>query len=459
MSGSSTNCLCLSPLVVEDTEDMQLQSISVVTIFPVVAWIILRATKEDTDCWSTDDNGYQWINDGTRITLLAINTLLMADIIRVLLTKLKAVKSWHSDKIRRTVRSTLFLLPLFGVTVLFAAVRPDTTSCAWEQAYYIISYTMDGLQGPMVAILYCYFNREVRMMLKKTYSNMSENFTFLHMGVSDQRIPRTGPRTTSMTNVDDPILDISKMRNSMTESKTINLTYPTNSSSESTHKANFNFNDLFHSSRLSHPNINKPRTSMFDRRSTLASISELRESVEEGSQNDKNSVSDTRFSADNCRIPEPIQTNQYDDSTILSDTSNSNIREEHRRVHKTFDNTWNMFSVDKVPPWKLSNNKSLNQNKDEISKKQSNIAPSKLKSIENDSHSRNETSNGSESFIDINDQTIDEIDTSSQLGSKDEDSSLSEISEIKSRPRVSDKEIEEFGNLYVSVHGPSTTKC
>nr|CAD7202965.1 unnamed protein product [Timema douglasi] len=72
----------------------------VVTIFPVVAWIILRATKEDTDCWSTDDNGYQWINDGTRITLLAINTLLMADIIRVLLTKLKAVKSWHSDKIR-----------------------------------------------------------------------------------------------------------------------------------------------------------------------------------------------------------------------------------------------------------------------------------------------------------------------------------------------------------------------
>nr|CAD7266203.1 unnamed protein product [Timema shepardi] len=46
-----------------------------VTIFPVVAWIILRATKEDTDCWSTDDNGYQWINDGTRITLLAVECI------------------------------------------------------------------------------------------------------------------------------------------------------------------------------------------------------------------------------------------------------------------------------------------------------------------------------------------------------------------------------------------------
>nr|CAD7449714.1 unnamed protein product [Timema bartmani] len=436
-----------------------IQNIRVVTIFPVVAWIILRATKENTDCWSTDDAGYQWINDGTRITLLAINTLLMADIIRVLLTKLKAVKSWHSDKIRRTVRSTLFLLPLFGVTVLFAAVRPDTTSCAWEQAYYIISYTMDGMQGPLVAILYCYFNREVRMMLKKTYSNMSENITFLHLGVSEQRIPRNGPRTTSMTNVDDPTLEISKMRNSLTESKTTNLTDPTNSSSESTHKVTFHFNDLFHSSRSSHTNINKPRASMFGRRSTLASISELRESVEEGSQNNKSSVSDTRFSVDNCQIPEPSQTNRYDDSTILSDASHSNITEVHKRIHKKFDNTWNMFSVDKVPPRKLSNNESLIQNRDEKSKKQSNIFPSKLRFIENDSHSRDETSNASESFIDINDQTIDEIDTSSQLGSKNEGSSLSEISEIKSRPRVSDKEIEEFGNLYLSLHGPNTTNC
>jgi hypothetical protein len=62
-------------------------------------------------------------------------------------------------------RATILLMPLFGVQFLLTLVRPSTKDCDLEQAYYYIFYTMDGLQGTLVALLYCYLNKEVRTCL------------------------------------------------------------------------------------------------------------------------------------------------------------------------------------------------------------------------------------------------------------------------------------------------------
>lgn len=56
-------------------------------------------------------------------------------------------------------------MPLFGVQFLLTAWRPDTESCAWEQTYYIFTYVMESLQGILVAILYCYYNKEVKIFV------------------------------------------------------------------------------------------------------------------------------------------------------------------------------------------------------------------------------------------------------------------------------------------------------
>lgn len=41
------------------------------------------------DCWMVDDTNDQWIIDGFRIAILVINFLLLLDIIRVMVMKLK----------------------------------------------------------------------------------------------------------------------------------------------------------------------------------------------------------------------------------------------------------------------------------------------------------------------------------------------------------------------------------
>lgn len=67
---------------------------------------------------------------------------------------------------RRTAKSALICLPLFGIPFLFVVVRPDTDSCGWEQTYYFVSYALEGLQGVFIAIFHCYIDPNVRKSLK-----------------------------------------------------------------------------------------------------------------------------------------------------------------------------------------------------------------------------------------------------------------------------------------------------
>lgn len=67
-------------------------------------------------------------------------------------------------------------MPIFGVQFLLTAFRPNTTNCTGEQVYFYVAYTVEGLQGFLVAMLYCYVNKEV---LKKKYNKNYRNSTYL----------------------------------------------------------------------------------------------------------------------------------------------------------------------------------------------------------------------------------------------------------------------------------------
>jgi hypothetical protein len=71
---------------------------------------------------------------------------------------------------RRMTRATILLIPLFGVQFLVTLNRPNTGDCDLEQVYYYVFYAMDGLQGSLVALLYCYFNKEVRILYVRRYT-------------------------------------------------------------------------------------------------------------------------------------------------------------------------------------------------------------------------------------------------------------------------------------------------
>lgn len=72
-------------------------SFSVLTLIPSLTWAIAKGVAQGDNCWMVDTNGYQWINDGFRIGVLAVNTFLLLDIIRVMLLKMK-----HGNTSRQT---------------------------------------------------------------------------------------------------------------------------------------------------------------------------------------------------------------------------------------------------------------------------------------------------------------------------------------------------------------------
>ncbi|XP_047096887.1 calcitonin gene-related peptide type 1 receptor-like [Schistocerca piceifrons] len=179
---------------------------AVAVCVPVLAWAISRAVVDDTDCWVVDSS-LQWINDGPRIALLSVNTILLIDIIRVLLTKLRHVTSARSGYIRRTTKATLMLAPVFGINILLTAYRPQPDSCTAEQAYYFFSYFMEGMQGFIVALLYVYLNKEVQSLLQRSYVNMKiKIFDFFRCDDATERARQELHvlirRLTLLTNVD-----------------------------------------------------------------------------------------------------------------------------------------------------------------------------------------------------------------------------------------------------------------
>ncbi|XP_028031052.1 uncharacterized protein LOC114243672 [Bombyx mandarina] len=176
---------------------------AVIAVAPVIAWVAVMAVHNDHSCWLVYTIEHvQWILDVPRVAILLVNTVLFGDILRVLLTKIRNNENSHQLS---TTKATLFLMPLFGTQFLLTAFRPNTTDCTGEQIYYYVSYTVEGLQGFIVAILYCYINKEVRSLIKATYkktesavvSRIRRDSTHPSMSVD----PSSGRRMTYSTGI------------------------------------------------------------------------------------------------------------------------------------------------------------------------------------------------------------------------------------------------------------------
>uniref|UniRef100_A0A1B0CGV7 Putative adenylate cyclase-coupled calcitonin receptor n=1 Tax=Lutzomyia longipalpis TaxID=7200 RepID=A0A1B0CGV7_LUTLO len=146
-----------------------------ISLAAALAWALAMAFGNDQYCWVvTDGTDFQWINDTPRLLMLTINFILLLHIVLCLRKMFKYNPNERNSYIRRTAKVSLICLPLFGVPFLFVAIRPETESCPWEQFYYFISYSLEGLQGVFVVILYCYTNREVRSTLKESWWKFCE---------------------------------------------------------------------------------------------------------------------------------------------------------------------------------------------------------------------------------------------------------------------------------------------
>ncbi|XP_035980908.1 vasoactive intestinal polypeptide receptor 2 isoform X2 [Fundulus heteroclitus] len=140
------------------------------------AWIISRTYLEDRGCWEINDNPVpdRLINWPIMASII-VNFLLFVSIIRILVQKLRCsdVRGNDQSQYRRLAKSTLLLIPLFGVNhvVFFYLMEPADETLKQIKIFFDLG--LGSFQGLIVAVLYCFLNSEVQTELRRTWRGSS----------------------------------------------------------------------------------------------------------------------------------------------------------------------------------------------------------------------------------------------------------------------------------------------
>ncbi|XP_043081564.1 vasoactive intestinal polypeptide receptor 2 [Puntigrus tetrazona] len=142
------------------------------TVF-MIPWIVCRIYLDDTGCWERNDAPIPWrVITWPIMASVILNFILFISIIRILVQKLRCPDVGGNDQsqYRRLAKSTLLLIPLFGVNyVAFVYIEEHG-----EMDHYKIFFDLGlgSFQGLVVAILYCFLNSEVQSELKRTWRSL-----------------------------------------------------------------------------------------------------------------------------------------------------------------------------------------------------------------------------------------------------------------------------------------------
>ncbi|XP_038591914.1 parathyroid hormone 3 receptor isoform X3 [Micropterus salmoides] len=143
----------------------------------VSVWVSARASLADTQCWDISAGNLKWIYQVPILAAIVVNFLLFVNIIRVLASKLWETNTGKLDprqQYRKLLKSTLVLMPLFGVhyMVFMALPYTEVTGLLWQvQMHYEMFF--NSSQGFFVAFIYCFCNGEVQAEVKKAWLRRS----------------------------------------------------------------------------------------------------------------------------------------------------------------------------------------------------------------------------------------------------------------------------------------------
>ncbi|XP_004582452.2 growth hormone-releasing hormone receptor [Ochotona princeps] len=132
-------------------------------------WVGCKLAFEDAACWDLDDSSpYWWIIKGPIVLSVGVNFGLFLNIIRILLRKLELTQgSLHTQaQYWRLSKSTLLLIPLFGIHYIIFNFLPDHTGLGIRLP---LELGLGSFQGFIVAILYCFLNQEVRTEISRKW--------------------------------------------------------------------------------------------------------------------------------------------------------------------------------------------------------------------------------------------------------------------------------------------------
>ncbi|XP_035390270.1 glucagon receptor-like [Electrophorus electricus] len=141
-------------------------------------------------CWEVNGNmAYWWIIRTPILLAILVNFFIFMRIIQILISKLKVHQMRYTDYKFRLAKSTLTLIPLLGIhEVVFAVGTEEQTEGILRSIILFFHLFFSSFQGFLVAILYCFVNKEVQSEIKKKWQRWK-----LGISVLDDR--NTGSHT------------------------------------------------------------------------------------------------------------------------------------------------------------------------------------------------------------------------------------------------------------------------
>ncbi|KAE8291316.1 Vasoactive intestinal polypeptide receptor [Larimichthys crocea] len=122
------------------------------TVF-ISVWVITKAYLNDPGCWETIDDIPWWI----------IKTPILVTILKM---NCPDIGRKESNQYSRLAKSTLLLIPLFGINYIIFAFIPDHIHPNVRMVFDLI---LGSFQGFVVAVLYCFLNGEVQAEIKRKW--------------------------------------------------------------------------------------------------------------------------------------------------------------------------------------------------------------------------------------------------------------------------------------------------
>nr|XP_054597565.1 pituitary adenylate cyclase-activating polypeptide type I receptor isoform X2 [Nothobranchius furzeri] len=122
----------------------------------LISWGLSRYFFDNRGCWDDTDNvGIWWIIKGPITASLLVNIVIFINVIRILVQKLKSsAMAGNNDTghFMRLAKSTLFLIPLFGMHYTVFAFLPENTGVA---ARLYIELGLGSFQELIFKVLCC----------------------------------------------------------------------------------------------------------------------------------------------------------------------------------------------------------------------------------------------------------------------------------------------------------------
>ncbi|OWK53235.1 Vasoactive intestinal polypeptide receptor [Lonchura striata] len=126
----------------------------------ITAWTIVRIYFFDVGCWEEIvESPFWWIIKTPILVSILVNFILFICIIRILVQKLHSPDVGHNEtsQYSRLAKSTLLLIPLFGIHYIMFAFFPDNFKAEVKLVFELV---VGSFQGFVVAVLYCFLNGE-----------------------------------------------------------------------------------------------------------------------------------------------------------------------------------------------------------------------------------------------------------------------------------------------------------